>query len=462
VFVRYTFGGQPRRGIHPRPDTDAALAGQWGMAPRPRRIPTPPRTSPVMLSIGKLGAGQERYYTERVAEGAEDYYSGRGEAEGYWLGSTAVDLGLDGKVDPEELTAMLTGRHPATGEPLGLRHVAGRGPVPGFDLTFSAPKSSRSPGRSAARAPGPRCPPPTAPPSPPRSTTCSARRAGPGAGTAAMNSSGATASSPPATSIAPPAPGIPSSTPTSWSPTRPVDLTAAGPGSTTRRSTTTRRPPATSTRRTCGGSWPAGSASAGRRWPTGSPRSRASIPTTSAPSRPGGRRSSPPPPPDASARARQVAALDTRRAKERDITAESLRERWRARAEEIGLDRETIRCSFDRGQEVGPARVAASDVADALTSRASHFDRHDAIQAVADRDRAQEERHQDHRGGDAPRRRSEGRGEDARTSYAVHDGRRTRPCSSRSSATVTALPKRSFRPGKPIEKLPVRRWVARL
>jgi conjugative relaxase-like TrwC/TraI family protein len=37
--------------------------------------------------------------------------------------------------------AMLTGRNPASGEPLGLQHVAGRGPVPGFDLTFSAPKS---------------------------------------------------------------------------------------------------------------------------------------------------------------------------------------------------------------------------------------------------------------------------------------------------------------------------------
>jgi hypothetical protein len=30
-----------------------------------------------MISIGKPGAGQERYYTERVVEGVEDYYSGR-------------------------------------------------------------------------------------------------------------------------------------------------------------------------------------------------------------------------------------------------------------------------------------------------------------------------------------------------------------------------------------------------
>ncbi len=42
-----------------------------------------------MLSIGKLGTGQESYYLEKVAEGAEDCYSGEGEAEGYWLGDAA-------------------------------------------------------------------------------------------------------------------------------------------------------------------------------------------------------------------------------------------------------------------------------------------------------------------------------------------------------------------------------------
>lgn len=95
-----------------------------------------------MLSIGKLGIGQERYYLDKVAEGAEDYYSGEGEAEGQWLGDAAKDLGLDGPVEADQLTAMLTGRNPATGEPLGLRAVGGRGAVPGFDLTFSVPKSA--------------------------------------------------------------------------------------------------------------------------------------------------------------------------------------------------------------------------------------------------------------------------------------------------------------------------------
>ena len=95
-----------------------------------------------MLSIGKLGAGQHSYYLDKVAEGAEDYYSGEGEAEGYWLGDAAEDLGLDGKVEADQLVAMLTGSNPvdrrAARPEVG---VPAASPVPGFDLTFSAPKS---------------------------------------------------------------------------------------------------------------------------------------------------------------------------------------------------------------------------------------------------------------------------------------------------------------------------------
>lgn len=94
-----------------------------------------------MLSIGKLGKGQESYYLEKVAEGAEDYYSGEGEEAGQWLGDAVRELGLSGEVAPDQLVGMLTGMNPATGEPLGLLAVSGKGPIPGFDLTFSAPKS---------------------------------------------------------------------------------------------------------------------------------------------------------------------------------------------------------------------------------------------------------------------------------------------------------------------------------
>ena len=95
-----------------------------------------------MLSIGKLGRGQEHYYLDKVAEGAEDYYSGEAEAAGEWIGDAAGDLGLEGEVGEDQLTAMLTGRNPVDGGPLlSMRGVRGDGPVPGFDLTFSAPKS---------------------------------------------------------------------------------------------------------------------------------------------------------------------------------------------------------------------------------------------------------------------------------------------------------------------------------
>jgi conjugative relaxase-like TrwC/TraI family protein len=95
-----------------------------------------------MLSIGKLGTGQERYYLEKIAEGAEDYYSGEGEVAGQWTGDAARELELSGEVEADQLTATLTGRNPVDGSPLlGSQGVRGKGSVPGFDLTFSAPKS---------------------------------------------------------------------------------------------------------------------------------------------------------------------------------------------------------------------------------------------------------------------------------------------------------------------------------
>ena len=75
-----------------------------------------------MLSIGKARRWPKSATTPPVAAVAGDYYSGRGEAEGYWLGNGAADLGLQGKVHPAQLSAMLTGANPTTGEPLGLRH----------------------------------------------------------------------------------------------------------------------------------------------------------------------------------------------------------------------------------------------------------------------------------------------------------------------------------------------------
>ncbi len=52
----------------------ATAVSQICIANAPRRA---------VLNIGKLGAGGERYYLGTVASGAEDYYTGAGEAAGY-------------------------------------------------------------------------------------------------------------------------------------------------------------------------------------------------------------------------------------------------------------------------------------------------------------------------------------------------------------------------------------------
>ena len=92
-----------------------------------------------MLSIGKLVVGQQRYYERQVAQGGDDYYSGRGEAPGRWAGAGARALGLKGRVAPELFNAMIGGADPS--DP-SARLRDWRAPkVAALDLTFSAPKS---------------------------------------------------------------------------------------------------------------------------------------------------------------------------------------------------------------------------------------------------------------------------------------------------------------------------------
>jgi hypothetical protein len=86
---------------------------------------------------------------------------------------------------------------------------------------------------------------------------------------------------------------------------------------------------------------------------------------------------------DASARARQVANLSTRKGKERDLTDESLRERWRSKAEEIGLSAEVLEATTGREPSSVPRMVSIEEVDRTVTVSASHFDRRDAVQAVA-------------------------------------------------------------------------------
>ena len=92
-----------------------------------------------MLSIGKLAAGQQRYYDQQVAQGHDDYYSGRGEAPGEWIGSGAQALGLSGRVMAAQFNALLEGNDPR--DPSIQLRSRRASKVAALDLTFSAPKS---------------------------------------------------------------------------------------------------------------------------------------------------------------------------------------------------------------------------------------------------------------------------------------------------------------------------------
>jgi conjugative relaxase-like TrwC/TraI family protein len=92
-----------------------------------------------VLSIGRLAPGQHEYYLDTVARGTEEYYTAGGEAPGRWTGRASARLGPRGEVTAGALGAVLSGRSPADGKRLVA--AQGRARTPGFDCTFSAPKS---------------------------------------------------------------------------------------------------------------------------------------------------------------------------------------------------------------------------------------------------------------------------------------------------------------------------------
>src|SRR5581483_11407816 len=95
------------------------------------------------------------------ADGLDDYYAGRGESPGVWVGRGARELELEGVVREGELGRLIGGQHPRTEEQLRrhyrvrqiaveridpftgdrLMEVKKLAPVAGFDLVFSPPKS---------------------------------------------------------------------------------------------------------------------------------------------------------------------------------------------------------------------------------------------------------------------------------------------------------------------------------
>lgn len=82
-------------------------------------------------------AEAKSYYTQSL--GGSDYYIHGQEMAGHWHGALAARLGLSGPVTRDAFFALCDNRDPQTGHTLTARQKSDR--RPGYDLTFSAPKS---------------------------------------------------------------------------------------------------------------------------------------------------------------------------------------------------------------------------------------------------------------------------------------------------------------------------------
>lgn len=87
-----------------------------------------------MLSVSPIN--NPSYYSDLSQD---DYYEKGGEPPGVWLGSGASRLGLSGKLTDGQLLRMMQGFDPKNGDALASN--AGLDHRPGWDCTFSAPKS---------------------------------------------------------------------------------------------------------------------------------------------------------------------------------------------------------------------------------------------------------------------------------------------------------------------------------
>ena len=235
------------------------------------------------------------------------------------------------------LRQVLEGRDPVSGDRLSRsRHRR----VPGFDLTFCAPKSvsvlwalsDHDVARAVRDAHG------IAVEAALRyleEQACWSRR-----GTNGVVQVAGTDSSAPRFGIARAEPVTRTCTLTWSSRTRPAATTADGARSTVVTCICTPRPPATSTRPNSGPSSAAASVSSGHRSSTASPTSSASRRRCSIGSRLDGTRSNRrwQNVVSASARAAQYAVLDTRQAKDYDVDPTYLHRRWADQVAEIGWD----------------------------------------------------------------------------------------------------------------------------
>jgi hypothetical protein len=70
----------------------------------------------VALGVTPLRVGQEAYWLEQIARDACEYYLGKGESPGWWLGSLAEHAGLQGEASEAAVRRLFAGQDPTTGE----------------------------------------------------------------------------------------------------------------------------------------------------------------------------------------------------------------------------------------------------------------------------------------------------------------------------------------------------------
>lgn len=90
-----------------------------------------------MLTIAPISSSE--YYLGQTKDALDEYYT-RGESPGRWCGNGSKALGLESRVESEDLQAVLAGQGPADGQSLLPAPAQARRSRLGFDLTFSAPK----------------------------------------------------------------------------------------------------------------------------------------------------------------------------------------------------------------------------------------------------------------------------------------------------------------------------------
>ena len=68
------------------------------------------------LPVKALHVGQEDYWLDQIAKDREEYFSGKGESPGRFVGDLAAASGLSDEATPEQVRALARGLDPATGE----------------------------------------------------------------------------------------------------------------------------------------------------------------------------------------------------------------------------------------------------------------------------------------------------------------------------------------------------------